>query len=129
MKTLKIFFLIVDIGFILYWVITFVHIIPKEMLFNDYSNEIVMAWNWSFFPLDIFISLSGLSSLYLYKKKQSNWEKLALISLVLTFCSGLQAISFWVIRRDYNLSFWVLNLFLLIYPLFFIPKFIKKNAK
>ncbi len=127
MNQLKIFFLIVDLGFIAYWLITLAHLIPEEYLFNDYKNEIIMAWNWSFFPLDIFISITGLSSLYYHKKQNSKWERLALISLVLTFCSGLQAIAFWVIRSDYNISFWILNLFLMIYPIYFIPKFLNKN--
>lgn len=50
---------------------------------------------------------------------------MALISLTLTFCSGLQAIAFWIIKADYDLMWWIPNLYLLIYPLFFIPKLIK----
>jgi hypothetical protein len=45
---------------------------------------------------------------------------MALISLVLTFCSGLQAIAFWILRADFDLSWWIPNLFLMIYPIFFI---------
>ena len=125
MKKLRYYFLAVDIGFIGYWIITISHLLPKELLFNDYNNEIVMAWNWSFFPLDIFISITGLGSLYFYKKRNKIWGNLALISLVLTFVPGLQAIAFWIIRGDFNLVFWLLNLFLMIYPMFFIRKFIR----
>jgi hypothetical protein len=56
--------------------------------------------------------------------KKKYWHQLALISLVLTFCSGLQAIAFWIIRGDFDLTWWLPNLFLLIYPLFFIPRLI-----
>jgi Family of unknown function (DUF5360) len=126
MKTLKYFFLVTDIGFILYWAITALHLIPDEFLFQDYKNELLVAWNWSFFPLDIFVSVSGLSSLYFWRKNNEIWLKLALISLILTFCSGLQAIAFWVIRKDFDISWWLPNLFLLLYPLFFLPKFLKK---
>ncbi|MCS0673511.1 YvaD family protein [Cytobacillus firmus] len=121
------FFWLTDVGFIVYWIITLLHIIPSEYLFKDYDNPILFAWNWSFFPLDILISITGFTSLFLYKKNNSNWSKIALISLVLTSCSGLQAISFWILRSDFDLSWWLPNLYLLIYPLFFIPSVIKEN--
>jgi len=125
MKSLKFFFLITDIGFIIYWLITLLSLIPVEYLYQDYTNELLVAWNWSFFPLDLCVSFTGILSIYLCKKQILAWRKVALISLTLTFCSGLQAISFWIIKRDFDLSWWIPNLFLLIYPLFFINKFIK----
>jgi hypothetical protein len=39
--------------------------------------------------------------------------------------SGLQAISYWVLAHDYDPTWWIPNLFLLIYPVFFIPKLVK----
>ncbi|MEN8220562.1 MAG: DUF5360 family protein [Pseudomonadota bacterium] len=125
MNKLKYFFLVVDFGFIIYWLITLLNFIPKEYLFKDYNNPILVAWNWSFLPLDLFISGTGLASLWLWQAKNKYWKYLALISLVLTFCSGLQAIVFWVLRSDFDILWWVPNLFLLIYPLFFIPEIIK----
>ncbi len=124
MKYLKPFFLVTDIGFILYWSITALQIIPGEYLFNDYYNSIVMAWNWSFLPLDLLISLTGLSSLYMYKRKKEVWSRLALVSLVLTFCTGLMAIAFWAIKGDFDIAFWIMNLYAMIYPLFFVKRFI-----
>jgi hypothetical protein len=121
MEKLKPWFLAVDIGFIAYWLITLLHLIPGEYLFQDYNNPILVAWNWSFLPLDLFISATGLSSLYLWRKQNPAWAPLALISLVLTSCSGLQAIAFWIIRRDFDPLWWGPNLILLVYPLFFIP--------
>ncbi len=128
MKKLKYYFLIVDIGFILYWIITLLGVIPNEYLFKDYENPILVAWNWSFLPLDLFISCTGLTSLWMWKNKNKNWESMALISLVLTSCSGLQAVAFWTLRNDFDLSWWVPNLFLLTYPLFFIPGFINRKT-
>jgi hypothetical protein len=121
MKTLKNFLLFTDVSFLLYWLFTFLHLLPEKYLFKDYENPILIAWNWSFLPLDLIISFTGILSLLLYKKSLKYWSKLALISLVLTSCSGLQAISFWTLRRDFDLMWWLPNLFLLIYPLFFIP--------
>lgn len=118
------FFLIVDIGFLFYWLIVALKLLPESFLFKDYANPILVAWNWSFFPLDLFISATGLSSIWLYSSQKRAWRQLALVSLVLTSCSGLQAISFWAIRSDIDPFWWAPNLFLLCYPLFFIPKLI-----
>ncbi|MFN8672147.1 MAG: DUF5360 family protein [Candidatus Sericytochromatia bacterium] len=124
-KILKIIFLIVDITFILYWLITFFALIPESYLFKDYHNPILVTWNWSFLPLDLFISYTGLTSLMLKNKNKPEWKLWALISLVLTFCSGLQAISFWAIGKDFDPIWWFFNGILLIYPLFFIKKILK----
>jgi Family of unknown function (DUF5360) len=127
MKTLKLFFVFTDIGFILYWIVTLFHLIPKEYLFNDYRNPILVAWNFSFLPLDLLVSFTGLLSLFLYRKGIEYWNQVALVSLVLTFCSGLQAIVFWIIRLDFDLTWWLPNLFLLVYPIFFIPRILLKK--
>lgn len=131
MKLLKIFFLVTDIGFILYWLIVLLHVMPDSWLFKDYDNPILVAWNWSFFPLDMLISATGLIGLFCYYKKNVMWKGLCLVSLVLTSCSGLQAISFWALRLDFDLLWWIPNLYLLLYPIalliiyrdvFFCPK-------
>ncbi|MCA4900954.1 MAG: DUF5360 family protein [Bacteroidota bacterium] len=126
MKTLKYFFLLVDIGFIGYWVITALHLIPAQYLYNDYTNSILVNWNWSFFPLDILISATGLFSIYLHSKQKKEWKAIALVSLVLTSVSGLQAVSYWTLSGEMDLNWWLPNLFLLIYPLFYIPNFVKE---
>ena len=124
MKILKYLFLFVDIGFITYWLITALHLIPEAYLYNDYTNKILVNWNWSFFHLDIFISFTGLYSVYLNNKQIEKWKIYALISLVLTSVSGLQAISYWTLAREFDITWWIPNLFLFLYPWFFIPKLI-----
>lgn len=126
MKSLKYFFLITDVGFVLYWLITFFHLIPAEYLFKDYHDPILVAWNWSFLPLDLLISITGFISLYLYSKQNTRWASYALISLVLTFCSGLQAIAFWSFRLDFDWTWWLFNLYLLLYPCFYMKLVIKQ---
>ncbi|MPQ26912.1 YvaD family protein [Bacillus paralicheniformis] len=128
MKYVKPLMLITDIGFILYWFVTLLHLIPEEAAFKDYHNPVIVAWNWSFLPLDILISISGLISLYLHKKKRPLWKNAALISLVLTFCSGLQAIAFWAFRGDFDPVWWSFNLFLMIYPLCFFRIVVTENT-
>ena len=69
LNRLKYFFLITDVGFVIYWLITIFHMIPQEYLFKDYEDPILVAWNWSFLPLDLLISLTGFLSLYLHSKQ------------------------------------------------------------
>ncbi|WP_019636875.1 DUF5360 family protein [Paenibacillus fonticola] len=125
MRVLKWFFLVVDLAFIMYFSATAMGLIPAEYAYSDYTNPILVAWNWSFFPLDMAISLTGLSAIYLHRKRCKEWKSIALISLVLTFCSGLMAISYWGIRLELDPVWWIPNLALMLYPLFFIPRFLK----
>ncbi|MEH7200682.1 DUF5360 family protein, partial [Priestia megaterium] len=70
----------------------------------------------------------GLFSLYLYKLHRESWQNYALISLVLTFCSGLQAIAYWAFIKDFNLTWWAFNLYLMVYPLLFIKLLINNRG-
>lgn len=123
-RLLKALMLATDIGFIVYWLITVAHVIPPNMLFRDYSNLIMVHWNWSFLPLDLLISATGIYSLIHMKQNNSAWRQLAIVSLTLTFVSGLQAIAFWAIAGDFDPWWWAPNLFLMVYPLLFLPKLI-----
>lgn len=120
MKTLRPIFLFVDLGFIAYWAITALHLIPKEYLFQDYTNPLLVAWNWSFLPLDLAVSGTGLLALRFFAKGDRRYRPLALVSLSLTTASGFQAVSFWAVRCEFDLLWWLPNLFLLIYPWYFI---------
>jgi hypothetical protein len=119
-KRLRICFLLVDLGFIAYWICVWLHLFPAAYLFKDYDNPILQAWNASFLPLDLMVSATGLGALWRQARGGVGWERLALISLVLTMCSGLQAVAFWTLRNDYDPAWWAPNLFLLVYPVFFI---------
>jgi hypothetical protein len=125
MRALKPFFLATDIGFIIYWLITLLGLIPAEYLFKDYHDPLLVAWNWSFLPLDLLVSASGLGSLLLERQGNPRWRELALVSLVLTVCSGLQAVAFWALRADFDPVWWVPNLYLLLYPLACIWRFLR----
>ncbi|CAM5781472.1 MULTISPECIES: DUF5360 family protein [Brevibacillus] len=126
MKALRPFFWLTDVGFLVYWSIVFLEWLPPEYLYPDYANPLMVAWNLSFFPLDLFISITGLTSLYFYHANR-NWRPMAQVSLVLTFCSGLQAIAFWGFKGDFDPAWWLPNLYLLLYPLFFYRLFAGKQ--
>lgn len=127
MGRLRYFFWVTDLGFLAYWLITLLGIIPEQYLFKDYQDPILAAWNWSFLPLDLLISATGLASLLAHRQGRPLWRSLALLSLVLTSCSGLMAISFWVLRRDFDPFWWGPNLYLLLYPLFFLPRLMRQE--
>ena len=126
MIPLKPFFWITDIGFILYWLLTALQLIPLEYAFNDYKNPILVAWNWSFFPLDMAISFTGLYALWLSGRGQS-WQGWALVSLTLTFVAGLNALAFWAVRGEFEAQWWIPNLYLMLYPLWFIPRLLNSG--
>lgn len=114
-----------DIGMLLYWGITAAMAvnlinIPGELLFKDYHDPRVMAWNWSFLPLDLLLSATGLAALRMEKANHANWKIMAAISLSLTVCAGLMAIAYWLIVRDFDPSWWIPNLFLVLWPLPFL---------
>lgn len=125
MRVLRPIFLVVDLGFIAYWAITALSLIPAEWLYQDYTNPLMVAWNWAFAPLDLAVSITGLWSLRLWRRGDPRHVRLALVSLALTSASGFQAISFWVARCDFDPLWWTPNLFLLIYPWFFIARFLR----
>ena len=115
MRVFRAVLLLTDLGFIAYWLITVAHAVPPEYLFNDYSDPLMTAWNWSFLPLDLMISATGLTAVVLERRGRP-FRDFAIVSLTLTFASGLNALAFWVIRRDFNLGWWLPNLFLIISP-------------
>ncbi|MUT64836.1 DUF5360 family protein [Paenibacillus sp. NEAU-GSW1] len=127
-KTLKTLMLLTDVGFFVYWTIVLFELIPKQYQYQDYNNEWLVAWNLSFIPLDLFISFTGLMSIYCFNKGKAIGLPLCIMSLSLTFCSGLQAIAYWGAKGDFDLFWWAPNLFLMIYPLFFLPALIKKTT-
>ena len=111
-----------DMGMLLYWAVTAAMAlklldIPGEWLFNDYHDPRVIAWNWSFFPLDILFSITGLAALRMETANHPNWKIMTTVSLTLTFCAGLMAIAYWIIVQDFDPTWWVPNLFLMIWPL------------
>lgn len=127
MKRMKPWVLVTDLGLIAYWSISLplllgFDVVPRAWLFKDYHDPIVYAWNWSFFPLDMVLSACGLLALRRHARGDASWRPLAAFSLALTFCAGLMAISFWAIRLDFDPAWWAANLFLAVWPCFFLPR-------
>ena len=117
-----------DLGFIVYWVVTGLHLLPPEWLYRDASNALMVDWNWSFLSLDLLVSFTGLLALVLARRGDATARGLVTISLTLTSASGLMALSFWVLRRDFDLGWWLPNGFLLVYPLPYLVLLLRRPA-
>ena len=117
---------ITDGVILLYWGITAlaalgVVTLPPDALYKGYHDPLLVAWNWSFMPLDIAFSLTGLAAVRLAKSGDARWRGLAIVSLTLTMCAGGMAIGFWVLTGDFDMAWWVPNLLLLLWPLRWLP--------
>ncbi|MGW4470693.1 DUF5360 family protein [Nonomuraea sp. NPDC004354] len=117
LRTTKALMLVTDVGFVVYFTVTGLGLIPAEWAFADYANPLMADWNWSFLWIDLAASATGLASLWLLRGGRRRGEPLMLVSLVLTMASGLMAVAFWTLRGDFSPAWWIPNLYLLLFPL------------
>lgn len=123
-RTLRWNLIITDLGFLVYWLVTVLGVLPTAWLFKDYQNPILVSWNWSFAPIDLLASFLGLAALIVAKQGANAWRQLALMSVTLSFCAGFMAIAFWALRQDFDLWWWLPNLYLTVWPLFLVRQLI-----
>lgn len=117
---------VTDIAFLLYWAVAGANAlglidVPESWLYADASEPRVIAWNWSFFPLDIAFSVTGLLAVHRAQRGERDWRPLALVSLVLTMVAGGMAVAYWTLLGEFNPAWFIPNLALLIWPVFFLP--------
>jgi hypothetical protein len=116
---------ITDLAFVIYWIAAAAHAlgllqIPPDWLYAHATDARVVAWNWSFFPLDVAFSLTGLAAVRSARLGSGVWRPLALISLILTMVAGGMAVGYWMLLAEFD-PFWIgTNAALLIWPTFFI---------
>ncbi len=58
------------------------------MGFNGDLNPLLVAWNWSFAPLDLLASACGLWALRPARRQDAHARPRLSVALVLTFCAG-----------------------------------------
>ena len=131
---LRIFITLTDTLFVLYWLgAALVELdvinINRGLMYADYDHYRVVAWNWSFFPLDIAFSVAGLWAVSAFRRGDAIWKPLAIISLTLTMTAGGMAISYWLILREFDPTWFLPNLLLVIWPLYFLPGLISRTAQ
>jgi hypothetical protein len=119
-RSLRVFLLVVDCQFIVYWIASALRLVPAEWLYAHHDDPVMVAWNWSFLPLDLLVSATGLGALVVARARDTRWPLLALASLALTSASGLNAVAFWALRGDFDITWWTPNLLLLFCPWLFM---------
>lgn len=124
-RPLRSFLLLVDLGFLAYWLVTGLRLLPAAWLYAHHDDPVMVAWNFSFLPLDLVVSATGLAAVALAARADARWSRLALVSLAFTSASGLNAIAFWALRGDFELGWWLPNLVLLVGPWAFMPSLLK----
>jgi hypothetical protein len=121
-KTLRTVLFLIDIGFVLYWISISVNAIPHSWVFQNYDDPIVKAWNWSFFPLDIAASITGIIGLRLGS------ARLTIVSATLTMVAGGMAIAFWALQRFFDAGWWFPNAILFIVGLVVLVKLVPEDC-
>ena len=118
---------VTDVAFILYWTLAAlsqvgVIQIPPEWMYANYDQPDVIAWNWSFLPIDLAFSVFGLKAVAAARRGDPAWRPFAIVSLTLTMAAGGMAVSYWAILREFDPSWFLANLALVIWPLFFMRR-------
>lgn len=132
-RSLRLALLLTDIAFLLYWAFAALHEanllrLPDDLLYPNANDPRVKAWNWSFLPLDLAFSVTGLEAVSAQRRNKP-WRALALVSLVLTMVAGGMAVSYWTLTGEIVWSWYGPNLILLIWPCFFLPSLLRGLAK
>lgn len=130
-RSLAIALVITDWLFIAYWTVSGLDRlglvqVPPEMLYAHAHDPRVVAWNWSFFPLDIAFSVFGLAAVRASRRGDAAWRPLALVSLVLTMVAGGMAVGYWTLMGEFDPAWFLPNLALLVWPLAFLPGLIRQ---
>ena len=122
--------MITDAAFLLYWLVNgvavlgFIHL-PPALMYGGYGEARVVAWNWSFAPLDLAFSVAGFAALAAARRGDPMWRTLALISLLLTAVAGGMAVSYWALLREFDPAWFLPNLALLVWPCVFLPRLVR----
>jgi hypothetical protein len=135
MKTsLRLWMLVTDIGFLLYWAVSGLALIgvitlSSDWMYGGYDDPRVVAWNWSFLSIDLPFSLLGLVAVAAERASNPVWRPLAILSLAFTIAAGAMAVSYWALLQEWNPSWFVTNLTLVIWPLFYLPGLVRGTAQ
>jgi hypothetical protein len=126
-RSLSVAITVTDVAFLLYWALAAlgqfgVVEIPPEWMYANYDRPDVIAWNWSFLPMDLAFSFFGLKAVAAARRGDRVWRSYAIVSLTLTMAAGGMAVSYWAILREFDPSWFLANLALVVWPLFFMRR-------
>lgn len=121
MKVRKSFLVATDLGLLAYWVLTAMGVISVG------KEDVLVAWNWSFLPLDALAIAAGLAWSLLPAKHPWATPMYA-TALALTHAAGLMAISFFVLWGTWDASWWLVNLWLALMPIGLVLMSVRSRA-
>jgi hypothetical protein len=132
-RRLSMFMLATDMLFLAYWSLSLLAQLglmapPAGLMYAGYDQPRVIAWNWSFMPTDILFSVSGIVAVLLARRSSRLWHPVAIMSLCFTMIAGLMAISYWTLLREFDPVWYLPNLALVVWPLFFLPGLVRQSA-
>lgn len=120
-RTPKLLLATTDIGLLCYWILTAIGLISVG------KDPLLLAWNWSFVPLDVLAIAAGLLCSVL--PEDHRWSvPLFIAALALTHAAGLMAVSFFALWGTWDWSWWVVNVWLAVIPLILATMYIPKHA-
>jgi hypothetical protein len=133
-KRLALALSVTDIAFLAYWTMSALSLIgvihiPRDWMYAHYDQREVVAWNWSFLPVDLAFSILGLAAVRAARRGNPIWRPLALLSLAFTMVAGGMAVSYWTLLGEFDPSWFLPNLALVIWPLFFLPGLVRDLAR
>jgi hypothetical protein len=126
-RSLAIALTVTDLAFLLYWSLAALSQsgllqIPPEWMYANYEQRDVIAWNWSFLPIDLAFSVFGLMAVASSRAQDPAWRSYAIVSLTLTMAAGGMAVSYWTLLGEFNPSWFIPNLVLVLWPPFFMRR-------
>ena len=132
-RSLRVALTLTDCGFLLYWAVAALSAfgvvsIPGEWMYANHDQPDVIAWNWSFLPMDLAFSWCGLHALSLSKKGDGRWRPYALVSLILTMTAGGMACAYWALLGEFDPLWFGMNASLVVWPLFYLRDFFSSEA-
>ena len=112
-----------DIGFLAYWTATATELIPP------YAQQVLVDWNWSFVALDVIAAVTGLLALGLLRRSHPAAAGMRIVSLALTHAAGLNALAFWTVRSEFDIAWWLPNLWLTLFPVVALIVVLQRRAE
>jgi hypothetical protein len=90
-------------------------------MYAHFDDPRVLAWNWSFLPVDLAFSATGIAAVAASRRGEPVWRPLALLSLAFTMVAGGMAVAYWTLLGEFELTWFLPNLALVIWPVVFLP--------
>ena len=133
-RSLAVLLTLTDVAFLLYWAMAALSVsglvqIPPDWMYANYDQRDVIAWNWSFLPMDLAFAWFGLRAVAAARRGDPVWRPYAIVSLTLTMAAGGMAVSYWALLREFDPVWFLSNLLLVIWPLFFMRRLLTGCAQ